>query len=209
MNIGQVLRNKDYTTLPIITEKLRAVFQLENEKLMGTGISALPVRNMYRMHDCSKPTHLPLKRERDSGVLTENQVRIRRSCQSALIGDTMRCRKKDGRRWRCRDEVVRPGAALCRYHTQKISEKRGRKASENSPSGPPGVAQNGQNDVEACSQDSEVSLDYMFHSGCKSSYRRNKQDACPHAAASWVQCKSAVRDRQTGRYCRSEWKFRC
>ncbi|KAH7298168.1 hypothetical protein KP509_25G030100 [Ceratopteris richardii] len=179
MNIMQVLRNKDYMTLPVITEELRAVFQLKNEKLIDTGISAFPIRNMYRMDGWSEPTHLPLERERDSGVLAESQECIKKSCKSALIGDSMRCRRKDGRRWRCRDEVVRPGAALCRYHAQKISEKRWRKASANSTSGPPGVEQDRQNDVEACSEDSEVVLNYMFQSGCKN--RTTEETSKMHA----------------------------
>ncbi|KAH7298169.1 hypothetical protein KP509_25G030200 [Ceratopteris richardii] len=167
MNIRQVLRNKDYMTLPIISEELRAVFQLQNEKLIDTRISAFPIRNMYRMDDCSEPTHLPLERERDSGVLAESPQCIRKSCQSTLICDSMRCRRKNGRRWRCRDEVVRAGAAFCHYHAQKISEKRGRKTSANSTSGPPGAEQDGQNDVEACREDSEVSLNHMFQSASK------------------------------------------
>ncbi|MCO5595901.1 hypothetical protein L7F22_049952 [Adiantum nelumboides] len=37
--------------------------------------------------------------------------------------DSMRCRRKDGRRWQCKAQVVKPGAPFCHYHTLKMREK--------------------------------------------------------------------------------------
>ncbi|MCO5557482.1 hypothetical protein L7F22_011047 [Adiantum nelumboides] len=37
--------------------------------------------------------------------------------------DSMRCRRKDGRRWQCKAQVVKPGAPFCQYHTLKMREK--------------------------------------------------------------------------------------
>lgn len=40
--------------------------------------------------------------------------------------DSMRCRRKDGRRWQCKEQVIKVGAPFCHYHTLKMREKHAR-----------------------------------------------------------------------------------